>query len=155
MKPITVHCGIACPAQRVFDVVADIENSVGRLPAIKAIEVVSPARHGLGMRWRETRTMFGRDATATLEITEWRPPLEYVVSSEECGCAYRTVIRVIATGGDRCRLEREFSASPQTFIARVMGMTMMPLMKKMMVRLLQAELDAVKSHCEKTSTQAS
>lgn len=154
IKTLIVHSDIACRAQRVFEVVADVEHCVGRLPAIKSIEIVSDARHGLGMRWRETRTLFGRDATATLEITEFRPPLEYVVASEEGGFTYRTVIRVIATGSDTCRLEREFFTTAHTIIARVMGMTLMPLMTKMMVGLLQEELDALKSYCEKSSTRA-
>ena len=93
-------------------------------------------------------------ATATLEITEFRPPLEYVVASEEGGFTYRTVIRVIATGSDTCRLEREFFTTAHTIIARVMGMTLMPLMTRMMVGLLQEELDALKSYCEKSSTRA-
>lgn len=149
MKPVTVRVDIAAPADRVWSLVSDIERGHKAIPAIKRIEFLSDRRTGLGTRWRETRIMFGRDATEDLEITGWLPPHEYTVSATSHGCEYRSVLRV-APSGAGSTLEFEFSARPFTLSARIMGGIMLPLMRKAMVKALANDLAGIKSAAEET-----
>ena len=147
MKPVTVSIEVAAPVERVWRTVTDIGNAAANLPAIKRIEFLGETRHGLGTRWRETRVMFGRNATEDLEITEWRPPHEYVVCARNHGCEYRSVIRV-RTAGRGAQLEFEFCATAHTLFARIMAALTLPLMGKAIRKALSDDLAALKARCE-------
>ncbi|MFM7050997.1 MAG: SRPBCC family protein [Planctomycetota bacterium] len=147
MKPITVSIDIAAPAERVWDRISDIENAARTIPAIRSIEILSETRRGLGTRWRETRVMFGREATETMEITGWRPPHEYVASAASHGSEYRSALRVTPAGAG-CRLEFEFSARPVSFAAKVLSFVLAPVMRGAVVKALRADLGAIRAACE-------
>jgi phenylpropionate dioxygenase-like ring-hydroxylating dioxygenase large terminal subunit len=101
-----------------------------------------------GTRWRETRVMFGREATETLEITEWRPPREYVVSADSHGCRYRSVIRVRPQGPGTV-IEFEFGGEPYTFMSRATAFVMGGLMRGSIEKMLRTDLAAMKDFCER------
>jgi carbon monoxide dehydrogenase subunit G len=147
MKPVTAFVRIAAPQQLVWERITDIEHAAERIPAIRRIEILSPQRHGLGVRWRETRVMFGKEATEVMEITGWRPPREYVTSAQSHGSDYRCTLRV-EPSGDGCVLSFDFTATPLTIMARVIGTVMGPLMRKAVAKALQGDLDAIKASCE-------
>ena len=149
MKPVLVTIDIGAPADRVWEVCTDIAHAHETIPAITRIEILGEIQHGLGLRWRETRMMFGKEATEELEIIEWRPPREYVVGANHHGHAYRAVVRVVPSGAGS-RLEYEFSAAPLGFAARVLGWIMGPLTKGMLVKALNEEVQAIKTRCEET-----
>ena len=150
MTSVTVSVAIAAPQQAVWERITDIEHAHERIPAIKRIEILSPQRHGLGLRWRETRIMFGKEATEVMEITEWRPPHEYVTSAQSHGSDYRCTLRVEPTA-EGSTLSFHFTATPLTLMARVMGMLMGPLMRGAIAKALQGDLNAIKASCERPS----
>ena len=150
MSPVIVSIEVAAPVERVWQTVSDIGNAAGNVPAIKRIEFLGETRHGLGTRWRETRVMFGHDATEDLEITEWRPPNEYVVTAHSHGCHSRSVVRVRpASGGSQ--LEFEFCATARTLFARMMASLTLPLMGRAIRKALADDLAALKRRCEAAS----
>ncbi len=153
MKPLMMELDITCPAALVFAIASDVERFKERAPAIVGLEILSETRSGLGTRWKETRMMFGKSASETMEITEWRPPHEYVVGAESCGCRYRTVIRVVPTATGS-RLEAEFTAEGTTLVRRVMGAIMLPLMRGMMRKMFMADFEGLKRACEAAAPNA-
>jgi carbon monoxide dehydrogenase subunit G len=154
MKPIECAVEIAAPSGTVWRAVTDIENAAKHIPAITSIEVLDGPRSGKGMRWRETRIMFGRAATETMEIAEWKPPLShasggmYVATATNHGTFYRSEVRVEPSGAGS-RLAFTFEAQALTLFARMMSGLMMPLMKGAVVKALNADLEALKAHCER------
>ena len=60
--------------ERVFQALTDLEGAEQWIPAIVAIERVGDVQQGVGMRWRETRKMRGKEATEEIEITHYHPP---------------------------------------------------------------------------------
>ena len=150
MKPLVQSVRIDAPAEAVWRTVTDIGRCHEIIPSIRRIEMLGDAPCGLGARWRETRIMFGREATEVLEITEWRPPTEYVVGATSHGCEYRTVVRVRPDGAG-CVLEYEFASKPLTIMARIMGALMIPLMKGTLCKARMEDLHAIKSHCERSA----
>lgn len=148
MKTMVRSIDISAPAESVWGIVSDIEHGHAAIPAIRSIEILGDRSTGLGTRWRETRVMFGREATETMEITGWDPPREYIVSARNHGCDYRSAMRVVPQAAG-CRLEFEFGATPLTFAAKLMGGLMAPLMSGAIRRALDADLAALKAHCEK------
>jgi len=78
MKPLACQINIAAPSALVWSVVTDIERAAENIPAIKSVEILDGPRTGKGLRWRETRVMFGREATEVMEIAEWKPPTSHL-----------------------------------------------------------------------------
>lgn len=59
---------------RVFDALTDLERASEWMPGYVAIEKQTEGPFGVGTEWRETRKMFGRDATEYFEVTEHERP---------------------------------------------------------------------------------
>lgn len=128
MLSVTRHA--RAPLERVFARASDIENAPEMIPAIRKIEMLTPGPVRVGTRFRETRVVFGREHTETLEVTGFDPPRSYTVGCESCGCRYesRFSFRPKDGGTD---VEMTFEATPLTFFAKVMGVLMRPMTKKM------------------------
>lgn len=139
---------VEAPRDRVFAVYSDIANAASRIPDIKRIEMLSTGPAGVGTRWRETRVMFGREASETMEITEFRPPEFYAVGADSCGIAYRTTFTFREAGPARTEVEMTFGAQPRTIMARIMGAVMGLMMKGVMRKCLASDLARLKQACE-------
>ena len=90
---------IRAPLARVFEVFTDVERCAGRIKGIKKAEILSEARSGKGLRWRETRSMFGKDADADKEITALDAPRSFRVESRVDGTNYVSTF-AFAEGAD-------------------------------------------------------
>ena len=64
---------IAAPPDTVWTSLTDIPNWPSWLPNIVRLEMLGDDAFGIGMRFRETRKMFGRDATEVFEVIAIRP----------------------------------------------------------------------------------
>ena len=60
--------------ERAFQAFMDVEGGAQWVPGIVRVERVGDVRQGVGMRWRETRLMRGKEATEELEVTHFHPP---------------------------------------------------------------------------------
>ncbi len=66
-----VQTQIGAPRERLSRVISDIEHSASVISAITRIDVLEKGTDGLlGFKWRETRTIFGKQAVETMWITE-------------------------------------------------------------------------------------
>ena len=66
MTTVKTSREIGMPVVYVFRQFTDVEHSPAAVSAIKKIEMLTPGGMRLGVRWRETRQVFGRldDANA-------------------------------------------------------------------------------------------
>lgn len=122
---------VAAPPARVFEILADLRGGAKRITAITKLEVLTPGPIGKGTRFRETRVMFGREATEEMEITHFDPPRSYTTEARSHGCHYVCTLRCEPRGSGT-ELEMGFAAKPMTFGARIMGLLMKPFAKKLM-----------------------
>ncbi len=146
MNKVTVERTIAAPPERVFAVSSDIPRWAEVVPAIQRIEMLTDGPVGVGTRFRETRLMFGREETETMEVLEFEAPRRYVLGAESHGSRYRTEFR-FEPAGEGTRLVFDFTGVPLTVAAKVMGFLMKPMLKKM-GELCAADLEALKAHVE-------
>ena len=159
MKPVTMSVEIAARPALVWRTITDFADAARIIPAIRSVEILEGPPHGLGMRWRETRVMFGRDATETMEIAEWREPAApgdsgwYLATATNHGCEYRSTMRVDASGVGS-RLSFVCDCQTKTFGAKAMATLMLPIMGGMVRKALRADLDAIKSYCEREASAA-
>lgn len=146
MPSVTISRTIQASAEDVFDASTNVHIWADVVPAIDSVEVLTDGPVGVGTRFRETRTMFGREATEEMEFLEFERPNRYVLGAESHGCRYRTTFTLSPDQGGT-KLEMHFAGEPQTFMAKVMTVLMKPMMKKI-ADMCGKDLDAIKAHVE-------
>src|SRR5690349_12100478 len=84
----------------VWAVAADIENSAEIIGGIEKIEILEKPAKGLtGLRWRETRMLFGEAAAVEKWITEAVENESYKTRAEDRGMAFLTTVSLVENGG--------------------------------------------------------
>lgn len=145
MKPIDVSVEISAPAQRAFEVFADIEGSPKRIPGIVAVEMkAGPRPAGVGTRWLETRRAGGRTMALELEISGFDAGRGYTVECQTMGVRYSTRVEISPLGEGRCRASMRTTATPKGWLAGFMA----GLMRGAMAKGLGEDLRALKAACE-------
>ncbi len=151
MKPLACSEVIRAPVSRVFHMASDLANAPDWSSQIRRIEMLTNGPPGVGTRFRETRVMFGKEATEEMEITGFQRDREYTLECDSCGCHYTTVLSFREEAGGT-RVTMKFGAVAQTLFARVMGFLMAPMMKGMLARCLKQDLADLKAKCEEPAS---
>ena len=145
---VEVQVDISGIKEDVWKVITDIENSTDTIRGIKRIEVLEkPADSFVGLKWRETRTMFGKTATEVMWITDAVENQSYKTRAESHGAVYVTTLEV-ADAGENVRLSMNFEGTPQTFGAKLMSALMGGMMKKSTEEALMQDLMDIKAKVE-------
>jgi hypothetical protein len=146
MAAISVKQHIRASAEAVFDAASDFANAPGRIKGIKKMEILTPGEIGKGTRFKETRVMFGKEATEEMEVTSFDRPSGYSLGCESCGCRYHCEFR-FTPRGEGTDVEMTFNAQPLTLIAKIMGFLMAPMMKGML-KTCAKDLDDLREYVE-------
>ena len=125
---VTTRERIAAPPERVFAVASDFANSPRRIRGILRSEVLTAGPLAVGTRFRETRKMFGKEASEEMTVAELEPPRRYVLVAESHGSRYRSELRFEPQGAGT-EVVMTFRGEPLTFFAKVMSVVMKPMMK--------------------------
>ena len=129
---------IAAPVQLVFELFTDLNHASEYIDAIQRLEVIGKGPVGKGTRFRSTRVMFGKEATEEMEITAFDPPRSYRIEAVSCGTQFATVYRF--EGGQReTKVTMETTSTPLSFFAKLTGPILGKMMKKSMVKAMQAD----------------
>ncbi len=146
MASVEVATTIAASPERVFEVATDLSGLPETMSGIDSVEVLSDGPFGEGTRWRETRTLYGKQATEEMWVTGFDPPRSYVVEAESHGARYRTGITFVPEG-DGTRVTFGFGARPLTFAARLFSV-FSGLMLKSVKKTLEQDLEDLKRAAE-------
>lgn len=146
MGQITVSKYINAPPERVFEVFADLPNAAGRVSAITRIEMLTDGPVGVGTRWRETRLMFKKEATETIEITAFDPPRSYTTLANSCGCRYECSFH-FEPQGEGTNVVSRFAWTAQSLLAKLMS-PLGKLMASACIKAFDKDLSEFKAHCE-------
>lgn len=146
-KELTYHCTIAAPVEHVFERFSDIPSTAGVISGIESVEMLTDGPVGVGTRFRETRVMFGKEATEEMEFTEYQPPHHYVVEARSHGAHYVSSFdfKSINNGTD---VTLTFSATPETVMAKIMSVIMGPMMRKSVSKCLTEDMTDMKAAIE-------
>jgi hypothetical protein len=88
-----LECKVPVNASKeaIWAVISDFEHMVENIQAITKVEILEKptTRDSLvGLKWTETRTMFGSEATETMQVTESMANEYYQTQAESCGAIY-------------------------------------------------------------------
>lgn len=144
MTTTTSSITIAAPVEDVFDTVAHIDRFSEAVPSIREVEFLSEVRRGVGARFREIREMNGREGSTVLEVIEYEQNERVRIVSDAGGATWDTVFTTMPTTNGT-ELAMVMEAKPHTLLARIST----PMIKGMVAKAIQSDLDAVKEFCER------
>lgn len=153
MAGVKVSVTVRAPQEKVFEISSNIVDSAKVISGIQSIEPLTEGPVKPGFKWRETRIMFGKEATEEMWIDAFEPPHRYTVLAESHGCKYHSEIRVDPSGSDpqSCVLSMNFSGEGTTFFAKLMSAVMGWMMMGSVRKALQKDLEDVKAAAESAS----
>ena len=139
---------IDAPPAMVWSFITDIENCPGWLSGVESVRILEQSDSGLvGLRWEETRMMFGKEVLETMWITRADPLKFYLVEAHNHGAKYFSRLSVeVRPGG--CELAMSFSAKALTLGAKVSSLLMAPLMKSSVKKMVMKDLNDIKTAAE-------
>jgi hypothetical protein len=136
------------PKGAVWAVITDIENAADTISGIEELEVLEKPDSGLvGLKWRETRTMFGKAATEEMWITDAVENDFYTVRAESHGCIYTSSMSVSERDGGSA-LTMTHESSPQGFLAKLLFLATGFLAKNAIRKVILQDLNDIKAAVE-------
>ena len=156
-----MHPGILCPVpkleisrrvnaptERVWAVLTDLDTAAERISGIESVERLAGPEFGVGTRWRETRVMFGKEATEEMEVGSLVPGRSYTVDAASHGAEYHSELSVEGVGDGTSLLAMSFEAIPQTFGAKLASVTIGLLFRGATKKALIKDLDDIATAAE-------
>jgi hypothetical protein len=132
----------------IWAAITNIENASDTIRGIKKIEVLEKPASGLvGLKWRETRMLFGKPATAEKWITEAAENEFYKTRAESDGFVFLSTTRISDSRGG-ITLTSSHESNPQGILARFLSIPMMFLFKGVAKKALLQDLNDIKSAVE-------
>lgn len=139
---------VAGTRSAVWAAIADIEGAAAIVSGIKQIEIVAKPASGLvGLRWRETRLLFGEAATVEKWVTEAAEDEFYQTRAEDKGFVFLTTMR-IAQGAGGITLISSHDSQPQTLLARLQAIPMGLFFKGVIKKAILQDLNDIKAAVE-------
>lgn len=131
----------------VWAAITDIENASEIISGIESIEVLEKPANGLvGLRWRETRMLFGKPATAEKWITEAAENEFYKTRAESHGFVFLSTLSISESSGV-VTLTSSHDSKPQGILTRLQAIPM-GFFKGVAKKALLQDLNDIKSAVE-------
>ncbi|MFT6529406.1 MAG: putative membrane protein [Psychrosphaera sp.] len=148
---LSVSVNINSCIDQVWRAITDIHNCDKMINGIIGLTILEQPESGLvGLKWQETRLMFGKDAVETMWITECQEQAYYCTRAENHGAIYITKMSVQSID-DQTVLTMTFSGTSDSFWIKVLSSVMSLFIKKSMMKMLQADLEDIKRYVESQS----
>ena len=148
----------------IWSVMTDYEHFADHIEAIKKVDILEKPTNPkvtsiVGLKWSETRIMFGREETETMWVTDAKEEECYTVKSESCGTTYISKMYIVDdvtsnNGNDNKEayvigMSFEGSESGSTsYCHKLMGWVMGWMMKGMLEKCLRQDLYDMKAVAE-------
>ena len=143
MKSIRITRFIDAPLEAVFQTVSDVRNFRDAVPHITNIEFLTDQHVGAGTRFRETRSMNGREQSVELEVAEYVENDRVRMISDAGGTVWDSLFTVTEEAG-KVTLDMQMDIRPYKLLSKIMT----PLIRGMVVKGVAADMDAVQTYCE-------
>lgn len=135
----------------LWALLTDIERAASMISGITQIELLERPASGLvGLRWRETRMLFGKPAVAEKWIAEAVEQESYTTRAESDGFVFLTTHRISAGRRGGLLLSGRHDSLPQTLKARLMLIPMSLLFRGVIRKAALADLIDLKAAAERT-----
>jgi hypothetical protein len=132
----------------VWAAITDVDSASRIISGVESVEILErPATGLVGLKWRETRMLFGKSASADKWITGAVENEYYETRSEEQGFVYSSILS-IAEARDGISLCSRHESKPQGIVARLVSVPVGVLFKGVAKKALLQDLRDIKSAVE-------
>ena len=146
---VEVQVTINGSREATWAAITDIENAAKFTSGIENIEVLEKPANGLvGLKWRETRMLFGKPATADKWITDAGESEFYKTRAESDGFVFLSTMSISGNSGG-ITLTSSHDSQPQSVGARLMSIPMTLLFKGVAKKALLKDLNDIKVAVER------
>ena len=146
---IQEQISIKASKEQVWKVITDIDRAAERISGIQEIEVLERPTQGIiGLKWKETRTMFGKTATEVMWITEAEENAYYQTRAENHGAIYTSRLSIAEEQEGNSVLTMSFGAETPGLFAKIMSATLGQLFKGATVKAVRQDLADIKATVE-------
>ena len=121
-----VEAGVAIKASRaaIWRAITNIEDAATLIRGIEKIEILErPAKGLVGLKWRETRILYGKPATVEKRITQAVENQFYETQAEDGGFVFVTT-KTISEGSGAMTVTECHETRPRTIGAKLMSIPM-------------------------------
>lgn len=141
---VTIHGSRAA----IWSAITNIENASAIISGIEKIEILErPAQGLVGLKWRETRMLFGKPATADKWITDAAEHEFYKTRAESDGFVFLSTMSMSESSGG-VTLTSSHDSQPQGVVARLMSIPIGLLFKGVAKKALRRDLIDIKAAVE-------
>jgi hypothetical protein len=148
MPHTSVSRRVAAPLPVVWEVFADVRTAAATVSGVRDLEVLTDADHGLGARWRETRTAFGRTTTEEFEVVTYEPERRYAFETRQKGTRFRTELTFDALGTDGTTVLAVFTGRSRNPLSAAAAWAVWPVTRRTVRKLLAADVDDLAAEAE-------
>lgn len=139
--PVFMEVPVAAPAALLWDLITDIEHAPQAISGITAVERLDGGSgFGVGTRWRETRTMFGRTATEEMTVSAVEIGRSYRTTAHNRGMTYTSQLAVAPVDETSSRLSMTFDATADGLLNRTLGAAVGRLMRSSVEKAMRQDL---------------
>jgi hypothetical protein len=132
----------------IWAAITNIENASETISGIENIEILEKPANGLvGLKWRETRTLFGKTATADKWITDAAENEFYKTRAEDNGFVFLCTKSISESSGG-ITLTESHESKPQGIVAKLLSIPMGFLFKGVAKKALLQDLNDIKAAVE-------
>ncbi|WP_229675718.1 SRPBCC family protein [Hoyosella rhizosphaerae] len=96
---VEVEKFVNSPIGNVWRVITDLDHSPQILSSVTRVERLTEGSFRVGMRWRETRKLLGKEATEEMWVSAMEVPGRIVITSEDGGVRYVSEIHLTEVNG--------------------------------------------------------
>lgn len=148
---VEAHVTVNGSKSAIWAAITDIENASEIISGIEKIEVLEKPASGLvGLKWRETRVLFGKPATAEKWITDASENEFYKTRAEDNGFVFLSTTSMSESSGG-VTLTGSHESKPQGIVAKLMSIPMGLFFKGVAKKALLQDLNDIKSVVEQES----
>ncbi|WP_084074313.1 SRPBCC family protein [Demequina sp. NBRC 110052] len=148
---VDVSVDIKATAETVWAIITDLDGASEVMSGILQVERLGgPDGYEVGTRWRETRKMFGKEATEDMEVASVDGPRSTTIVAHSHGADYVSgfAVEPIASG---TRLTMRFTGSPSadaSGFSRVMAKMTASLGASATRKAMKNDLDEIRAAAE-------
>ena len=145
---LSVYVEIEKPLEDVWNSITDFKNCSNYIESIVKLEIIDEPKDTLiDFKWKETRVMFGKEATETMWITDYLENEYYETRAESHGSIYISRLSLERVE-KHTKLTMSFLANAQTLFAKIFSQCMGFLIKGSMKKALIKDLNDIKTYLE-------
>ena len=145
---VEVQVSINGTRAAIWAAITNIENATDIISGIERIEILDKPASGLvGLKWRETRMLFGKAASADKHITDAVVDEFYTSKAESDGFIFLSTTRISEVKGGLVLMSAHDS-QPQGIVAKIMAIPMTLLFKGVAEKAVLQDLNDIKAAVE-------